>query len=57
MKLRERVCIITGAASGIGKEIALPYAALRAGLHLGAMLSCNVKLQEVPGWRGMQPGA
>ena len=26
MKLRDKVCIVTGAASGIGKEIALTYA-------------------------------
>ena len=26
MKLKDKVCIVTGAASGIGKEIALTYA-------------------------------
>ena len=26
MKLQDKVCIVTGAASGIGKEIALTYA-------------------------------
>ena len=26
MKLQDKVCIITGAASGIGKEIAIVYA-------------------------------
>ena len=26
MKLKDKVCIVTGAASGIGKEIAMTYA-------------------------------
>ena len=41
MKLKDKVCIVTGAASGIGKEIALVYAreggrVAIADLNLGA---------------------
>ncbi len=41
MKLQDKVCIVTGAASGIGKEVAIAYArnggkVVIAGLNMDA---------------------
>ena len=54
MKLKDKVCIVTGAASGIGKEIALTYAregarVAIADLNLGAAEATAAELSSAGG--------
>ena len=35
MRLKDKICVVTGAASGIGKEIALTFARERGRIVIG----------------------
>ena len=61
MKLKDKVCIVTGAASGIGKEIALTFAregarVVIADLNLTAAQAAAAEL-SAQGWVAMAVGA
>ena len=45
--LKERVCIVTGAARGIGREFALHFACLGARVFAADRLSCDATIRQI----------
>ena len=45
--LKERVCIVTGAARGIGREFALHFAGLGARVVAADRLSCDATIRQI----------
>ena len=45
--LKERVCIVTGAARGIGRQFALHFAGLGARVVAADRLSCDATIQQI----------
>ena len=55
--LNDRVCIVTGAARGIGRELALHFAGLGARVVAADMLDCDPTVEEIGGRMGKAVGA
>lgn len=55
--LNDRVCIVTGAARGIGRELALHFAGLSARVIAADLLSCDLTVREIREGSGEAVGA